>query len=473
MVTCPFCHASNAEGAESCFTCGKGLTALTAGFVLGGRYEILTPLGSGGMGMVYKAHDRDLDENVAVKVLRLGRAGADDLARRFRTEIKLARRVRHPNVCAIHEYGQDGHLRFIVMEHISGVDLKQVLRAQGPFAGDQGYDVALQIADGLRAIHALGILHRDLKTANIMRDDKGVIRLMDFGIAKSLADSTNDPGTAAGHIMGTPEYMSPEQARGEKLDIRSDLYSLGVVVYELFTGEVPFRGDTPMATLIKQMNESFESSPARTKRVPGELRYVLQRALAKHREERFPSASEMADVLRAARQAGPAPAPSGGPSTPSPAAGTEPTLTSSPTVPTASVAPFGRPALARAAPLILLVEDNEMNRDMLSRRLLRRGFEVMLALDGGEALARAVSDKPDLILMDMGLPGLDGWEAARRLKADPATREIPIIALTAHAMAGDRERARAAGCDDYDTKPVDLQRLLAKIDDHLRRATAS
>jgi CheY-like chemotaxis protein len=268
--------------------------------------------------------------------------------------------------------------------------------------------------------------------------------------------------------------MSPEQARGEKLDVRSDLYALGVVVYELFTGEVPFRGDTPMGTLVKQMNESFESTPARTKRVPLALRYVLQRALAKHREERFPSASEMAAVLRAARQAEPASPPAGAAAESAPPAGTEtPTLTATPTVPNPTLAPFGRPTMARVAPLILLVEDNEMNRDMLSRRLLRRGFEVMLALDGGEALARAVSDKPDLILMDMGLPGLDGWEAARRLKEDPATRDIPIIALTAHAMAGDRERARAAGCDDYDTKPVDIQRLLTKIDDHLRRATAS
>ena len=462
-MNCPFCHAANDDDAETCFTCGKGLAALTAGLVLSGRYEVLAPLGRGGMGIVYKAHDRELDEVVALKVLRSDQTASPDLARRFRTEIKLARRVRHPNVCAIHEFGQDGHFRFIVMELVDGVDLKQVLRQQGPFPAAEGYQVTVQIAEGLDAIHAMGILHRDLKTPNLMRDRRGVIRLMDFGIAKNLEESTAE-GTAAGHIVGTPEYMSPEQVRAEKLDVRSDVYSLGVVAHEIFSGEVPFRGESAVATLMKQLNERFDPATPAARRVPPAVLPVLEKALAKNRDERYGTVREFLTAFQQSwNRTGPAARDEG-------TTGDTPRGSS---VAPAATAPMETPAPGRRRARILIVEDNEMNRDMLTRRLARKGFDIVAAVDGGEALARVVTEKPDLILMDMRLPGLNGWEASRRLKADPTTRAIPIIALTAHAMVGDRERAKEAGCDDYDTKPVDLPRLLAKIDAHLARVTAS
>jgi serine/threonine-protein kinase len=160
------------------------LYALTLGARLAGRYEITGMLGRGGMGVVYLAHDLELDETVALKVLRFDLARSAPIHRRFRSEIKLARRIRHRNVCGIHEYGQDGPLRFIVMEYVEGSTLRQLLRQRGRFSAAQAFDVAIEVAEGLQAVHDAGILHRDLKATNVMLDRTGAVRLMDFGIAK-------------------------------------------------------------------------------------------------------------------------------------------------------------------------------------------------------------------------------------------------------------------------------------------------
>src|SRR5262245_43316914 len=189
-MQCPSCGAASETGAETCFSCGKSLFALTKSSVLSDRYEIQQPIGKGGMGMVYRAYDRSLRDTVAITVLRPDVAQSEDIARRFLTEIRLARRVRHKNVCAIHEYGEHGHLRYIVMEHIEGVDFKQILRQQGPLPPAEACAAFEEVADGLQAIHDAGIIHRDLKTPNIMRDSHGVVRLMDFGIAKDTVSET-------------------------------------------------------------------------------------------------------------------------------------------------------------------------------------------------------------------------------------------------------------------------------------------
>jgi hypothetical protein len=308
-MICPACQSRNDAAVEVCFNCGKALAALTRGSLLGGRYEIVEVLGRGGMGIVYKAWDRVLDEMLAVKVLRRDLTAAPELAKRFRSEIKLARRVSHPNVCRIHEYGQEGELNYITMAFVEGNDLRQAL-AQNPegLPWKEAYDASIQVARGLHAIHDVGIVHRDLKTPNIMRDAQGAVRLMDFGIAKEFGESGSQSVTATGAVMGTPEYMSPEQCRGEGLDARSDVYSLGVVVFELFTGQVPFRGDSLMATLFKHIQEPPPLEGLLAERLPPPLMPVLARALAKARDERFASAAEMAAALERARDKRGAPA---------------------------------------------------------------------------------------------------------------------------------------------------------------------
>jgi serine/threonine protein kinase len=311
-MICPSCKSKNDDGAEACFTCGRALTALTQGALIASRYEVQKPVGRGGMGMVYRAHDRMLDEIVAIKVLRAELAGTSEAAQRFRSEIKLARKVSHRNVCRIHEYGEDGGVRYISMEYVEGTDVKQILR-DGGLTIEEAFEVCIQVADGLQAIHEVGIIHRDMKTPNIMlmRDQaqRPVIRLMDFGIAKFETSNTGGL-TSTGQIMGTPEYMSPEQCLGEKIDHRSDVYAAGVVTYEIFTGQVPYKGDTAVATLFKHIQDPIPVEGPAAARLPPSLIPVIRHALAKNRADRFKSAHDMATALREAYtqfKAGPPP----------------------------------------------------------------------------------------------------------------------------------------------------------------------
>jgi len=293
-VLCRTCRTDNEAHAAICQNCARSLTALVQGEILAGRFEITKVIGSGGMGIVYEAHDRSLEEDVALKVLRPEFASTREAARRFLAEIKLARKVSDRHVCRIYEYGEDAGLRYICMELIKGINLKQLVQDQGALAPADAYEASIQIADGLSAIHEAGVIHRDLKTPNIMRDDRGIVRLMDFGIAREM-ESVGF--TVAGQVMGTPEYMSPEQAKGEKLDFRTDIYSVGIVVYELFKGQVPFRGDNPLATVFKQIEE-----PPDLEGLPDGVRPVLAKALAKDRSQRFSTARGVAAGLRLARE---------------------------------------------------------------------------------------------------------------------------------------------------------------------------
>jgi serine/threonine-protein kinase len=296
-MICPGCQRANEDNAEHCFYCGRALDALTQGVLLSGRYEVLRPVGKGGMGRVYKARDKALEEDVAIKVLRQELVRDPEMARRFKSEIKLARKVSHPNVCRIHDYGEDQGLLFISMEFIDGPGLKQRL-ATAPTV-DEAFEIVLQIARGLQAVHAHGIIHRDFKASNIMVDSRGVVKLMDFGIAKdALADTTGF--TREGQVIGTPEYMSPEQAGGRKVDFRSDIYSMGCVVFEIFSGEAPFKGSSPLATLYKHAREELRlDHPA----LPASLKPVLAKALAKDPEQRYSTVAELVEALEQARAA--------------------------------------------------------------------------------------------------------------------------------------------------------------------------
>jgi serine/threonine protein kinase len=304
-MICPSCKAVNDDAAEACFTCGRALGALTQGAVIASRYEVLSPVGKGGMGMVYKAYDRKLEETVAIKVLRAEFANTEEMDKRFRQEVKQARKVSHRNVCRIHDYHDDAGVRFISMEFVEGTDLKQLVRDRGGYlTAEDGFDVAIQSAEGLQAIHDVGIIHRDLKTSNIMRDPGGRVLLMDFGIAKIAGADRSGAGslTSTGQIMGTPEYMSPEQCQGDKIDHRSDIYALGVVIYEVFTGTVPFRGDTPVATLFKHIMEPVPFEGPLAARIPSAVVPVLRKALAKDKASRYESAEAMAEALREAHE---------------------------------------------------------------------------------------------------------------------------------------------------------------------------
>src|SRR5215472_6749693 len=264
------------------------------GTVLGGRYKILQLIGRGGMGAVYKAHDKELDRTVALKLIRPDLARNPEMVRRFKQELILARQVTHKNVIRIFDLGQSEGIKFITMDFVEGHDLRALLKEKGKFPPREAARIMLQICRALEAAHTEHVIHRDLKPQNIMLDKKGRVYVMDFGIARSA----HLPGmTQTGQLIGTPEYMSPEQARGEKLDERSDIFSLGVIFYEILIGKTPYPTDTPLATLWKRMQEPVTPPSQLDPNVPAALNGIVVKALEIEPEKRFVSAREMAHQL--------------------------------------------------------------------------------------------------------------------------------------------------------------------------------
>jgi eukaryotic-like serine/threonine-protein kinase len=264
------------------------------GTVLAARYEILKLLGQGGMGAVYKARDTELDRIVAIKLIRPELAKNPEVLRRFKQELILARQVTHKNVIRIFDLGQSDGIKFITMDFVEGQDLRSVLLEKTKLAPEQAARIMLQICRALEAAHNEGVIHRDLKPQNIMLNASGRVYVMDFGIARSAYL----PGmTQTGMLIGTPEYMSPEQGRGEKLTERSDIFSLGIIFYELLTGTSPYHSDTPLATLWKRMQEKATPPVVVDPTLPQALSSIVVKALEIQPENRFATAGEMAQQL--------------------------------------------------------------------------------------------------------------------------------------------------------------------------------
>ncbi len=264
------------------------------GSEVGDRYELGHQLGSGGMATVYLAYDTVLDREVAVKVLSDRFAQDPAFVERFRREASAAAGLNHPNIVAVYDRGEAEGTYYIVMEYLSGPDLKKVIRAQGPLEPGIAVDNALQILSALSAAHAAGIVHRDIKPQNVMVGEDGRLRVADFGIARADADQQM---TEAGSVIGTAQYLSPEQAQGEETTAASDTYAVGIVLYEMITGRVPFDGDRPVAVAMKQINEPpipprvFESG------IPQDLDAVVMKSLSKRPEDRFETAEDFTASL--------------------------------------------------------------------------------------------------------------------------------------------------------------------------------
>ncbi len=262
--------------------------------MLGERYEILQLLGQGGMGAVYKARDIELERTVALKVIRSDLASHPEILRRFKQELILAREVTHRNVIRIFDLGQASGVRYITMDYVEGQDLRALLNEKGKFAPEEAVPVFLQIAAALEAAHQAGVVHRDLKPQNVMLDKDARVYVMDFGVARSL----ETPGmTQTGALMGTPEYMSPEQAKGQKVDARSDLFSLGIIFYEMLSGASPFKADTAMATMFKRTRERAVPLAQAGSGVPVFLSDIVSKCLEIDQEQRYPSARAIIEDL--------------------------------------------------------------------------------------------------------------------------------------------------------------------------------
>jgi tRNA A-37 threonylcarbamoyl transferase component Bud32 len=264
--------------------------------VLGGRYRITRHIARGGMAEVYLAHDDLLDRPVAVKVLFPELARDPAFVERFRREAQSAARLNHPNIVSVYDFGEDGEAFYIVMEYVAGQTLSDMIRAEGAMAPGHAIDLAAQIAAGLAAAHGEGIVHRDVKPANVLIA-AGVAKVADFGIARA-ADTRSDL-TMPGAVIGTATYLSPEQAQGYVVDARSDLYSLGMVLYEMLTGRAPFRGDTPLTVAVKQQHETPPPPSTVNPAVPAQLDAVVARAMSLDPADRQRSAGELRAELLA------------------------------------------------------------------------------------------------------------------------------------------------------------------------------
>jgi eukaryotic-like serine/threonine-protein kinase len=267
---------------------------LQPGDVLGARYEVMQLLGEGGMGAVYKARDRELDRPVALKLIRPDMASSPSILARFKQELLLSRQVTHKNVVRIFDLGDADGVKFISMEFVEGRDLRALIQEKKKFSPEEAVEIIRQVCQALEAAHAVGVIHRDLKPQNIMREESGRILVMDFGLARTME---GDGMTQVGALVGTLEYMSPEQALAKDLDQRSDIFTLGLILYELLTGKMPFRAESALASLIKRTQERAVPVCDHDGTIPGALSGIVSKCLEPDPNLRYQNASEMLEDL--------------------------------------------------------------------------------------------------------------------------------------------------------------------------------
>ena len=263
-----------------------------------GRYEVVAELGKGAMGVVYRANDPMLNRMVAIKTINTEEAGHEGMAEyeaRFYTEAKAAGGLNHPNIIIIYDIGKSGHLVYMAMEYIEGRELREMLADGKPLPVAQAVDIAAQVGEGLAYAHQHQVVHRDIKPANIMITPEGRAKIADFGIARMRSSETR---TQTGVILGSPKYISPEQVVGKRADHRSDIFSLGVILYECITGSTPFNGEGLSALMYQITNHDPSPPSASNPQVPVMLDYIIAKVLAKSPEARYQSAADFANDLR-------------------------------------------------------------------------------------------------------------------------------------------------------------------------------
>ena len=428
------------------------------------RYEHQGSLGRGGMGYVFKALDRELNEVIAIKVMsRADPNEREAVLRRFKAEVSLNRRISHPNVCRLHDYGVSGGSPYLTMEFVEGKELGTIIDSEGPIPAARALRILTQITRGVASAHAAGIVHRDLKPANVMVRPSGDISILDFGLAHDT-NRTDARITRAGKAVGTPQYMSPEQLRGLVVDERSDIYAIGVMAFELLTGSRLFTGRTFLSIARKHLETLVSRETLEERGVSRELAAVVLRCLAKKPEERCQTAAAAATSLEALERLQAPRMPAG---TPAPREARVKTAVHrrSSILPALKTAPAEAPeGVSPASPkVVLVVDDEEGVRNVVCAWLRRAGFEVVPSTSGEDALTLFETRTFDLVLIDVLMPGLDGFDTVRVLKSRPERAAIPVLFISGFPEKNRVLFAGQTGAVDSLSKPLDLKALVAKV----------
>jgi CheY-like chemotaxis protein/tRNA A-37 threonylcarbamoyl transferase component Bud32 len=412
-----------------------------------GHYRVIQMLGRGGMGEVYLAEDSKLRRKVALKILPKERRDDEERRKRFEREARALAAINHPNIVTLYSLEEWRGIRFITMEWVDGRTLSEILNVSGPFSLTDLVDIGVQAAEGLAEAHDHGLIHRDLKPQNIMITAGGRAKILDFGLAKevesvppfqdaSCPETLDEDLTAEGTLIGTSCYMSPEQVLGKELDLRSDIFSMGTVLYEMATATRSFPAPTPVSSLAQLLWSEPRPMLELRPQMPAELDRIVRRCLHKERSRRYSDARSLAQDLRTLR------------------GGLE-----------ASEQPGA--ALACASTRLLVVEDEPALARGLADNFRNEDYEVRIVHRGDEVLPAVAAFRPDLLVLDVMLPGQTGLDVLKNLRA--GGNAVPVLMLTAKADLVDRVVGLELGADDYLTKPFAVRELLARVRALLRR----
>src|SRR5215212_8805688 len=414
-------------------------------------YRIEERIGRGGMGLVYRAEHLNLRRRAAIKIIAPELAEASGFRERFNREARIAAALQHPNIVTVYDAGEADGLLYLAMQYIEGSDLSSVLRNQGRLRPYRALDVCRQVAAALDAAHAQGLIHRDVKPANVLIEGRTAF-LTDFGLTKRIEGTRTDL-TKAGDVVGTSHYVAPEQIEGGRVDARSDIYSLGCLLYQCLTGELPFARDTDVAVLYAHLSDDPPRLTSVRPDLPGGLDAVIAKALEKAPERRFQTC---ADLMSAARAVIDAAGPLSDTATPRPV----PALGDPASLATNIGAPTGHVEAARRPRVLLAGVD--ANTRAVARVAVGDRIDVEEA-PAGESLLDTVRDgRPDLVILSWNAPGQPAREVVAALRADAVTRDSKVLLLVEHRQMTSGDVA-AAGADERLAAPFSPLQLQVKL----------